>query len=390
MNKLRKAIILAVTLVLSASFAFMPASAAPDAYIDETLEDAVGGTDEKKTFEGTSLWWGNELDLKEFANAGTMGISSASDSKTKAYVIDGKKSVFAINYKNPAAMTGGPAREWCNLWSTHDSLKGLSNNKVYAISFLLRCYTDWQPNTKKGQELQNFAIVSIRNVADRDNSLIDYYIQPNILDDVSEDQMVRVDDKSSPANSKNVMSVKRLNVNTFSVVCKFVTGKPAKAEGDNRWYASFTFHGPGVIACDNIKVVQSDRPVAAFHQTLPSGSGDPTPPPTQGNENSDPEPTQGNESSDPESTQGNENSDPESTQPSESSVPVKTTGKSTASTTKPAQAGTNSAGESGGPNVGLIVGIIAAIVVVLAGIGAVCYFLIVKKKRIPPVDGGNV
>ena len=67
MNKLRKAIILAVTLVLSASFAFMPASAAPDAYIDETLEDAVGGTDEKKTFEGTSLWWGNELDLKELS-----------------------------------------------------------------------------------------------------------------------------------------------------------------------------------------------------------------------------------------------------------------------------------------------------------------------------------
>ena len=120
-------------------------------------------------------------------------------------------------------------------------LKGLSNNKVYAISFLLRCYTDWEPEATKGQALQNFAIVSIRNVADRDNSLIDYYVQPNILSDgVSEDQMIRVDDKSSPANSKNVMSVKKLNDNTFSVVCKFVTSKPAKAEGDNRWYASFT------------------------------------------------------------------------------------------------------------------------------------------------------
>lgn len=389
MNKFRTAVVLAVSLALSASFAFMPASAAPDAYIDETLEDAVGGTDEKKTFEGTSLWWGNELDLKEYANAGTMGISSASDSKTKAYVIDGKKSVFAINYKNSAAMTGDPAKEWCNLWATHDTLKGLSNNKVYAISFLLRCYTDWEPEATKGQALQNFAIVSIRNVADRDNSLIDYYVQPNILSDgVSEDQMIRVDDKSSPANSKNVMSVKKLNDNTFSVVCKFVTSKPAKAEGDNRWYASFTFHGPGVIACDNIKVVQSDRPVAAFHQTLPSGSGDPTPPPTQGNESSDPESTQPTESSS--ETQPTSAPTQDTSESSESSVPVKTTGKSAASTTNPAQAGTNSAGESGGPNVGLIVGIIAAIVVVLAGIGAACYFLIVKKKRIPPVDGGNV
>lgn len=72
----------------------MPASAAPDAYIDESLEDAVGGTDEKKTFEGTSLWWGNELDLKEYANAGTMGISSASDSKTKAYGNRRAKNLF--------------------------------------------------------------------------------------------------------------------------------------------------------------------------------------------------------------------------------------------------------------------------------------------------------
>lgn len=171
-------------------------------------------------------------------------------------------------------------------------------------------------------------------------------------------------------------------------MCKFVTSKPAKAEGDNRWYASFTFHGPGVIACDNIKVVQSDRPVAAFHQTLPSGSGDPTPPPTQGNESSDPEPTQPTESSS--ETEPTSAPTQDASESSESSVPVKTTGKSAASTTNPAQAGTNSAGESGGPNVGLIVGIIAAIVVVLAGIGAACYFLIVKKKRIPPVDGGNV
>lgn len=354
--------------------------ALPTPYIDDGVEDAVGTKDVAQMFHGTQLWIGNQADLEQMGKDGKVGISSKSSSATKAYVIDGNQSIFAINYLNDN-MTGDPYKEWCNFWMTHDSNFGLKNSSTYVVSFLFRTYTEWQPEDTVAK-LQNFAVVSIRNWRYKGgSSIVDFYIQPNIQSDVTPDQMVRVDDKTTPQNPKNTMSIKKLNENTFSVVCKFVTGVPTTEPdiGNDKWFVSFTFHGPGIVACDNIKVYQSDLPLSSFHQNLPAGSGGSTSKPTSSAKPSTSTPAGGTTSSPAGQDVSNpDTSSEDSSTASEVSESIVSTGEQESSAADSSEATTG--GEDGGTNFGVIIAIIIIALVVVAGGGVALYFLVLKKK----------
>ena len=389
MKKACKTLSVLSALIVSLGLFSFSGSALPATFVNEGLEDAVGGTDTKKMFEGTQMWIGNEADLKDMASAGKIGISSKKNAKTKNYVIEGNRSIYAINYQN-SNNKGAPMKEWCNMWMTHDTNFGLNNSSTYVISFVLRTYTPWQPEPLGGVAMQNFGVVSIRNYRYKGgDSLVDYFIQPNITgDDVTADQMIRVDDKTTPPNSKNTMSIKKLDSNTFSVVCKFVTGVPTTdvENGNNHWFASFTFHGPGIIACDNIKVYKSDLALSSFHQKVSSSSGTSTKKPTtvdattKANNN-----TTLSGSIDKTTASGvtDNTTDVADGSSVETTVGIQET--TAAEETIQNETTTSSQNANTTPtkklNVGATIALIVGALVVIAGGGVACYFLIIKKKK---------
>jgi hypothetical protein len=382
MKKFNKTSFTLLIMVITATMLLTLTSyALPTPYINESIEDATGTNDASKMFSGTQLWMGNELDLAQMAKDGKVGIAEKSSSATKNYIIDGNKSIFANNYISNN-QTGSPYKEWCNIWMTHDTNFGLKNSSTYVVSFLMRTYTEWEVESKGA--LQNFAIVSIRNFRYKSggSSLVDYYIQPNIQSpDVTPDQMIRVADSSVPANPKNTMSIKKLNDNTFSIVCKFVTSVPtADVEvGNNKWFVTYTFHGPGIVSCDNIKVYQSDLALSTFHQALPVGST----PPSSSKVTSKPTTN---------STAGSSvasivssvvsSSDVTSSDAASSDISSSSQEDSSASDINSSSDKSSSVPTDKNSNSGLIIGIIIAAIVVVAGAGFAAYYFIFKKKAI--------
>lgn len=372
-----------ITVILVTLFLIMipfDVFALPTAFISEGVEDAAGTNDAAVMFTGTQLWIGNQMDLTTMAADGKVGISSKSDNATKDYVIDGNKSIFAINYvKNN--MTGDPYKEWCNIWSTHDTNFGLKNSSTYIVSFIMRTYTEWNPDGTG--KLQNFAIVSVRNYRYKGGAgLVDYFIQPNIQSpEVTPDQMIRIADFSVPANPKNTMSIKKLNDNTFSIVCKFVTDVPTEdiAVGNDKWFATFTFHGPGVIACDNIKVYKSDLVLSSFHQKLPAGSTSSTASSTvQSIASSIASELDSSIDSSAVASEDVSSLDESSLESVEISSATSSAADISSEAESASKSNANSADPDGGN--GAVIGIIIAAVVIAAGAGAALYFFVLKKK----------